>query len=64
MPGSHFYVCSIIAEALVQRGHKVTFVISDVFGDRANSNLAKVFDSKVFSSTISKSQMREKWAAF
>ena len=58
-PGSHFYTGSIIAETLVRRGHKVTFIISDAFGDRANSSLAELFNFEVFPSTISRSQMRK-----
>ncbi|XP_022096172.1 UDP-glucuronosyltransferase 2C1-like [Acanthaster planci] len=62
-PGSHFYTGTIIAETLVQRGHRVTFVISDVFGYQANSSLAKLFDFEVYPSTIPRSQMRENLAA-
>ncbi|XP_038070118.1 UDP-glucuronosyltransferase 2C1-like [Patiria miniata] len=63
-PGSHFYTGSVIAETLVKRGHKVTFVISDAFGYRANSSLAELFDFEVYPSTVSRSQMREGLVAF
>ena len=63
-PGSHFYTGSIIAETLVKRGHNVTFLISDVFGHRANSSLAELFKFEMFPSTISKSDMRKGLASY
>ena len=62
-PGSHFYTSSIIAETLVRRGHKVTFIISDAFSDRANSSLAKLFNFELYPSTVSRSHIMDIQAA-
>ncbi len=63
-PGSRFYTGSVIAETLVERGHSVTFLISDVFGHRSKSSLADIFTFEKFSSTVSVSDMQKGLASF